>query len=358
MRDNETNGPDAYNIKVEKRSIHTPNGHEIPRRVGIYVEGTDTCLGINSENYGMVQYPDIKDAVDNALAIKCGADLDQIQFNSILLPSGTTGEMGGRVAMEWYLPMFNKTEYVTGDVLGMTFRMRSSHDGGWAIPSDTSLKRIACMNGWVMDRSVMSTKFKHTKNIDIQMIVSRIDKSLEAFEDGMKQYGDLFTDINETDVTWHEGLNIIKNLNFMKKDREEINHLWSRPYLWRGYDSGRQPEMQGWETNRNYGFSFVEIEGRQWKKPSPEGLKAKVGDLFNCITQHLTHTSDTGYLKTAQKGQEAFSTLQKFCETPRVSDASMKLYCEAPKITRGLGTPREVNKLIVTKSEEFSISSN
>lgn len=352
----ETSGPDAYNIKVEKNNIFTPNGDPINGRVGIFCEETGECLGVHSERYGMVQYPDIKESVDNALAIKCGADLDQVQFNSFLLPSGQTGAIGGRVAMEWYMPMFNETEPVTGDVIGMTFRIRSSHDGGWAIPSDTSLKRIRCMNGWVMDKSVMSTTFKHTKNIDTKMLVSRIDKSLEAFQDGVRQYGSLFGGLKETSITHHEGFNMIDNLNFLKKDKEEIKHLWSRPFLWSGYEGDRRPDMEQWECRRDQ-FSLVEVDGRNWKVPTNEsGQKADVGDLFNCITQHLTHASAEGYVKKAVKGQECFTKLQEFCITPREDKESIKLRGEAPPRIRSLGAVREVNPLVVKHSEEFSIN--
>jgi len=356
-------GPEAYKIKVREGRIRDENGRVLGNRKGIYREDNGELLGIHSSNYGIVQYGDLKDAVDNAMAISMGVDLESVQFSSTLYQSSTdgteivskggvtgatgestfTGSMGGRVSMSWRVPMFQKEDIVTGDPIGYTFEVDTSMDGVWSNTTKTKLERVACLNGWVKSTNVFATKFKHTKHIDIETIVKRINSSLEVFEEGVAEYGSMFSEFNQTAISQHEGHNIVTNMGFQKADRENILSLWKSPFLWSGYSDDRRPAASTWDTN-NKPFTSVSIDGKSWLRPTGVDKNAKIGDLFNCITQHLTHTCK-GKLYAARKGQAAFSRLLELVEGDREDPESLRMFCEAPKVTR---TRKETNALVIT----------
>ena len=364
-------GPDAYNVRTRVGKIKDENGRTVGGRRGIYSESTGELLGIHSLNYGHVQYADLKEVTDNAILISdLGVEREQIDFSSTLYQSSqcgveTGGEvldnetgarspitlegaMGGRATMKWRIPTFQQKEIVTGDALSFFFEIDSSHDGGWAITQRTGIERVACLNGWVKEDTVKKSKFKHTKYIDVQMLVHRINESLDVFKEGVRQYGTLFVDMNDTAINHYEGLNMITNMGFQKKDKENILSLWKQPYQWRGYTDDRRPAQAAWNRPEP-GFDSIELDGQRWKRPQIGSAysSAKVGDLFNCITQHLTHTCKSR-LYAAQKGRKAFNDLIAFVGRDRDSKESLRLTCEAPPITRNR-TKKEVNPLVVTQ---------
>ena len=364
-------GPDAYNVKTRVGRIKDENGNVIGGRRAIYSEATGQVLGIHSLNYGHVNYADIKEVTDNAILISdLGVEREQIEFSSTLYQSSTCGvetggevidnetgarsditlegNMGGRVSMRWRIPTFQVKDIVTGDPLSYFFEIDSSHDGGWAIPQRTGIERVACLNGWVREETLKRTKFKHTKGVDVQLIVKRINESMDVFKAGVREYGQLFDGFHDVALNHYEGENIINNMGFQKTaDKKNILHLWDQPYQWRGYTDERRPSQGSWVIPEPR-FQSRDIGGQRWKQPLAGGATAKVGDLFNCITQHLTHTCRSK-LYAAQRGQKAFVELLAFSERSRGSEESLRMVCEAPPITRNRQKKEqpEVNPLVV-----------
>ena len=368
-------GVDAYNVDTRVGRIKDENNNVVGGRRGIYCVRTGNLLGIHSLNYGHVKFADLKEITDNAICISdLGVTKEQIEFSSTLYQSSTCGvetggeiidevtksrseitlegNMGGRVTMRWRIPTFQIKVVVTGDPLSYFFEIDSSHDGGWAIPQRTGIERVACLNGWVRESTLKRTKFKHTKGVDIGLIVKRINESLDVFKDGVRAYGKLFDDAGFDDVALnhYEGVNIINNMGFqLKADRDNILSLWRQPYQWRGYTDDRRPSQGSWDIPEPR-FQSIEIDEQRWKKPMAGGDTAKVGDLFNCITQHLTHTCNRK-VYAAQRGRKAFNTLLEFAGRARDTKESLRMICEAPPITRSRdkkGEP-EVNPLVTTE---------
>lgn len=361
-------GPDAYNIKVERGKVFDRRGRVIGGRVGIFNIANGDCLGIHSNNYGDVQYPDLKQATDNAILISdLGVEREQINFTSTLYQSTTcgeqtggerdpeteaispiqfTGNMGGRVSMRWSLPTYQETDVVTGDPLSYFFEVDASHDGGWAIPTRTGIHRVACLNGLTLDETIKKTKFKHTKNIDIKMIVSRINESIDVFKDGVKKYGQLFEELSNTAINHYEGENIIKSMSFQKRDRDNIMALWSHPFQWRGYSDDRRPSQGVWTLSPDLRkFQSIDLDGKRWKQPVEHGTNGRVGDLLNCITQHMSHTC-TNKVTAAQRSRRAFRELLEFTSRDRGSEESLRMICEPPPLTR-TRKAKAVNALVV-----------
>ena len=345
-------GPEAYAIKVREDSVRNPKGEIIHGVKGIYREDNGECLGIPGRNYSTVQYPDIRDVVDNALTIGKGVDLDVVRFNSYLLPStkcGTfsgdrfEGAMGGRCIMEWSVPSFSETDMVTGDVINYIHRVKTSHDGSWSLENETACERARCLNGWTALTTTHKSRFKHTKNLSVESIISGINRSLEVFSQSVRKYGDLFNGLNNTGISHHQGLNMIKNLSFNKQEREGIESLWATPYLWRGYDNDRAPSINGWVDAR-FPFKYQTINQEAWKRPNPAvSGRARVGDLFNCVTQHLSHICGNR-VYAANKSSKVFNRLVAYAKDTESSEESLRLYCEAPQRERAPRGSRQQQK--------------
>lgn len=363
--------PEAYNFKVREGLVYDEHQRPIYGRKAIYIDdpndqgaGGHQCLGIHSNAYGIVQYPDLKDAVDNAMAIGMNLDMEQVQFDSYVNPSSQTKDefdnktKGGRCVMRWRLPQFNETELTTGDTLAYVFRVSGSHDGGWSILNETEIERVACMNGWVRSQMEFKCSFKHTKNVDIEVIVKRINQSLAVFKEGVKEYGELFGNIGQVYINHYEGINILRNMSIEKGERTNIEHLWTAPWTWRGYEDHRRPAIEKWAQVAP-SFRSTEIGGRDWKEPmAGDESTATVGDLFNCITQHLTHTCQSR-VYSAVRGQKAFSQLLEYVRGERDSNSNMKLRCEAPPRTRNMNrVVEEENPLVVHVGQAPEVTNN
>jgi len=309
-----------------------PNeGNPIEGYQAIFREDNGMCLGLHSDQYGIVQYNDIKECVDNAiefyLADKNMNDVG-LKFTSQTMDSMRTGVDGGKCIMQWNLPMFQAAEVKTGDILTWDVNLRTSHDGSWSVEPETGITRVACMNGWTTRRVVKRTTLKHTKNINIETVVKALNNSLEDFQEGVKDYGRMFEDIR-SDVTCQEGLNIIENLfgHGKKKTREAIQSIWAQPHRWSNISLNRTPPSDMvWhnayhENNRIVTFDEGTDMQEVWKLPrrADDEALASVGDLFNCITQHLTH-EDGSLVKRSVETQRVLSKLIDYCERSSVEE--------------------------------------
>ena len=318
----------AHDFEVVSGNVMYPSGPQEGRPVegymAIYRRDNGLCLGQHSDNYGIVQYQDVKECVDNAIEFYLGEkNMNDVglKFQSQTFPATRTKVDGGKCIMNWSLPMFQETEVKTGDILAWDVRIKTSHDGSWSVEPETGVTRVACMNGWTTRAVVKRATLRHTKHINIETIVKALNNSLEDFRMGVNEYGFLFRDIR-TQVTCQEGLNMIENLfgHGRKSTRKAVQSIWAQPTRWNNIPDERHPlEGKTWHNHFHDNNRIVTLdEGTSreeaWKFPqrTDQEATAAVGDLFNCITQHLTH-EDGSLVKRSVETQRVLKELIDFC---------------------------------------------
>ncbi len=346
MKEIEDRDVAAHEIRVEKDDIQNARtGEKIEGFIGLYRKDTNGIVGVHSDKYGFISYQDIHDCIATEIAIMAGPTIEP-EYTSYALPFKRTGEMGGRISMKWSVPSLSMECIKTGDVLNYTYECSPSHDGSAGVPSRTGADRVACMNGMVLNETLMTTTFKHSKHVDYKQIIKNVKGSVVEFEKGVKKYGQMFDEELNTRISWAEGHNAIKNIFHEKADREAIQMLWQRPSYWNNIPADRKPSSnEGWHDLSQFRDQHnVEVrhggETELWKMPASTDRTQTVfiGDLLNCITDHLTHGQDSR-LYAAQRSQKAFKQLLDFTSNERSSNASMKLVSSPPKRPRN-ATPQ------------------
>jgi len=359
MKEREESGLNAYDIKVEKDIVINPRTNEpIKGWIGLYREDDGGCVGMHSDSYGYVSYQDVFNCINfemEKISSEIGGNL-MPEFSSYTLPYGRTGVMGGRAVLRWEMKMLQKEEYTTGDALAWTFECSPSHDGTAGIPTRTGLERIACMNGMTVSSTVMATTFKHSKNVDYKRLIKLTRQSMEEFEKGVLDYGQLFNEELNTRISWAEGKNIIRNLFYEKDDREAIQSMWEHPESWNAIPESRKPSGEGrwFDMIQLRDQSNVEVKHNGttelWKMPAlkPSTQTAQIGDLLNCITDHLTHGQDSR-LYAAKRSQKAFKEILDFTSRDKGSNESLKFISAPPtRVRNAANAPsREVNPLVI-----------
>ena len=355
----ETMDGNAHELVVEEDVIQNPRTEQpISGMRGLYRQDDGGCVGVHSDKYKYIAYNDIYQAINTEIAIiseEAGGNVSPT-YSSYLLPFKRTGVSGGRCVMRWDVPAVQTECIKTGDVIGFYYECSPAHDGTAGVPSRTGGTRVACLNGMVMNEVSMETTFKHSKNADYRKVIKHVRASLEEFRKSVIKYGEMFNKEMNTQITWAEGHNMIRNLfSTDKEDRKSVQKLWEHPSDWREIPEDRKPDSaRSWYNSRQFieqtnteisrGGGLTEL----WKRPlsTPEMQRVNVGDLLNCITDHLTHGQDSN-LFAAQRSQKAFSKILDFVRSDKESNSARKFISAPPKRTRGFLAPKETNPLVV-----------
>ena len=105
-----------------------------------------------------------------------------------------------------------------------------------------------------------------------------------------------------------------------KSTRKAVQSIWAQPKRWNNIPDSRHPfEGKPWHNHFHDNNRLVTLdEGTSreeaWKFPqrTDQEATAAVGDLFNCITQHLTH-EDGSLVKRSVETQRVLKELIDFC---------------------------------------------
>lgn len=368
MKEQEVSGHDAYDIKVEKDTVINPRTNEpINGWIGLYRQDDGGCVGMHSESYGHIPYSDIYDCINfemEKIAAESGSTLAP-EFTSYALPYKRTGVMGGRVVMRWTVPTIQKECIQTGDVLNYTYECSPSMDGTAGVPSRTGADRVACMNGMILSDTVMATTFKHSKNVDHKRLIKLVRQSMVEFEKGVGLYSQLFNEELQTRISWAEGHNVIRNLFAKDKDdREAIQKLWEHPENWNAIPDERKPDTSRLWFNPNQFRDQHNVQvnhngqSEMWKMPALEEhtQTVRIGDLFNCMTDHLTHHQDSR-LYAAQRSQKAFTEILGYVGREKSANASLKFISAPPKRTRNpAAEPRVLSPLQILEHNPIEVN--
>ena len=253
----------------------------IPSNIGVGIRRVDNKqpLGIVSDKYEVVQYMDIVDGVEQAIA-RSGMDLNHAEFATNVYDDGAKIELTAK---------FPEHEQCIGkwtDTVIPEFKFRTSQNRTWANNGMMGLWRSACWNTLVSGDKLAYVYGRHTKNFNVTGFATKIQNAGEFIAgDGlteMREWYDtkvsrdkvinLFTKTlaKRTDnVTKKEVGNKVMLSNLMKIFDEENRHLHGRGNyekygtltegtMWTAYQAATSwsTHVEGYGTNRKQAKAY------------------------------------------------------------------------------------------------------
>ena len=234
-------GVDAYNLIDNKIGV------------GIQREDNGQMLGIVSDAYEVVQYPDIVEQIEEALVIS-GIDMTDARFDTNVYNGGAQLELRARFPAH--------KQYLDGreDDVEPEFCFRTSQNRTWANNGMMGLWRSMCYNTLVSGDKLAYMYGRHTKNFNVPAFAAKVKGAAEYIaSDGMaemrtwyqtpvhrEQAIDLFTKTLASrmdNVKREKVANKVMLSSLMKTFDEENRHLIGRG-AYEGY--GKRNEGTLW----------------------------------------------------------------------------------------------------------------
>jgi hypothetical protein len=241
-----------YGFTVVQEQL-THKGRGLPL-FGNFRTDTGEFLGAASENYGLVQNTELLDAARTALDTR---GLTGYREKVIV------ADKGQRMYAEFSFQNKQLASAV-GDVFGYVLRMKNSFDRTLRASFELGMLRLACLNGAATMEKEFGINKKHSSGVSVQFIAEAVDKAINKGQDAIKVYDQLAT----VPITDQQGDLILRNL--------ELRKLLSG--------------------------SLRECIRARWLNPSRNEDKARnIYNLYNAVTEHLTHVVAAERYEYAQK---------------------------------------------------------
>jgi hypothetical protein len=209
---------------------------------GNFREDTGACLGVTSEQYGLLQNEEL---LDTALAALNERGLTGFKQNVTVVGQG-----------ERFYASFtfeNKTlANSVGDVFGYRLVLRNSFDRSIRAAIALGFLRLACLNGAATLEKEFAVTQKHSSKVTATFIGKAVDAALANGQKALQVYDQL---ANQA-ISDEQGQNILRHLELADalsgKIRQSVETLWLAPK--RQEDKARN-----------------------------------LYNLYNAVTEHLTH---------------------------------------------------------------------
>lgn len=199
-------------------------------------------LGKVTDRYGLVQNEDLVTAAEDAFKAAGLAD-----FERKIIVTGEGERFYARYSFKSHIKPL-----AVGDEVGMVLTLRNSFDGSLRASFLAGLLRLLCLNGMTGASKQFGLTQKHGSKISVAFVADALKKAMLAFDSSTM----IFDRMAGIDLTQAQGHIILANLQAQKvmsdKMREAIAGIWTNPT--HAQDSARN-----------------------------------LYNLYNAITQHLTH---------------------------------------------------------------------
>ena len=268
-----------------------PSFHQLP--CGTFVKDgftsnrrTDTneVLGKVTDRYGIVQNTDLVNAAEDAFK---AAGL--INFERRIVVTG----IGEKFYAEYRFKSHIKKLAKVGDEVGMRLILQNSFDGSLRASFIAGLLRLLCLNGMTGAAKQFGLTQKHGSKISVAFVGDALKKAMDAFDASMF----ILERMAQVELTQAQGHIILANLQAQRvmsdKMREAIAGIWSVP-------------------------TYVEDSNRN------------LYNLYNAITQHLTHDVSAERFELANRVGE--NTLGIFDRVTRDANRLAKLLSPLPVV--------------------------
>lgn len=292
-----------WNFNVVQRQLPSPMQGRGPLPFfGNFREDTGDCLGVTTEQYGIIQNGALLDAARVAL--------DQRGLSGYSEKILVTGEVGQRFYAEFTFADKTLASNV-GDLFGYKLTLRNSFDRSLRAAFALGFLRLVCKNGASTLEKEFSVTRKHSSRVTVDFLGDAIDHALAQGRNALNVYDRMA----EASISDEQGINVLNQLVISDvlsgTLRESIKTLWLAPRR-------------------------VEDKARN------------LYNLYNAITEHLTHQVSGERFEYADKVSN--NVLLRLANAARhpdklaklilpVPDAAVQVHVDASPVAVATGAP-------------------
>jgi len=163
--------------QVEERMLWTTDGTFLDRRApkhkAIVDVDTDEIISVVGKGYNLVQNSEIIPQYERAIA-RSNLNTDGMERKI------DYSHDGARTVVSYRFPA-HRIAVKEGDEMDLMITVLNSYDGSWKFMSMVGAFRLLCTNGQIIGDSFSSYYGKHTKSLDVDYAINKLEDSLEVY---------------------------------------------------------------------------------------------------------------------------------------------------------------------------------
>lgn len=194
----QANQTDNYKFNVFQKQLTNPINGQPLDFYGNFRDDNNECLGITSEQYGIIQNSELVDGAKQALELRGMTD-----YQEKIIVAGNGARFYSRFEFR------NKQlANQVGDIFGYALTLKNSFDRTLRASFELGFLRLACTNGMATVEKEFSVTRKHSYKISVDFLGEAIDRAIDNGPKALQVYDDMAR-IEIGDI---QGLHILDNL--------------------------------------------------------------------------------------------------------------------------------------------------
>jgi len=220
-------------VTVEERALYSRGTHwaskiKAPKHKAIINSETGQIISVVGQGYKPIQNSEAVMKYQEALF---ASKLD----TRGMMRKVSSSHDGARTVVTYTFPA-HEMEVAEGDPMYLQTTFLNSYDGSWKLGSLLGALRLACTNGQVVHDSFTSFFGKHTKGLDIDDVIKKLERSLDVY----MEHAELWKQYPKTTVSVLDAELVLNSLakgnkktmkilteTHAKYVREMGNNLWA-----------------------------------------------------------------------------------------------------------------------------------
>jgi len=209
-------------IQVEERTLWTSEDGTFldvhaPKHKAIVEQDTGRIISVVGKGYNLVQNSDIIPQYERAIArsnLNTEGMIRDVQYS----------HDGARTVVSYRFPA-HRIAVTEGDEMDLMITVLNSYDGSWKFMSMVGAYRMLCTNGQIIGDSFSSYYGKHTKSLDVDYAINKLEDSLEVY----LQNAELWKQYPTVKISIREANNVLLQLaNGNDKMMEVLNSSYQK----------------------------------------------------------------------------------------------------------------------------------
>ncbi len=209
-------------IQVEERTLWTSEDGTFldvhaPKHKAIVEQDTGRIISVVGNGYNLVQNSDIIPQYERAIArsnLNTEGMMRDVQYS----------HDGARTVVSYRFPA-HRIAVTEGDEMDLMITVLNSYDGSWKFMSMVGAYRMLCTNGQIIGDSFSSYYGKHTKSLDVEYAINKLEDSLEVY----LQNAELWKQYPTVKINIREANNVLLQLaNGNDKMMELLNSTYQK----------------------------------------------------------------------------------------------------------------------------------
>lgn len=248
---------------VDEQPIFDITGSEIPNSKHIVRTDTGESLGVHSAKYKMIRHEDVFERINDAVkSLDISKDYD---VNLFMADNGR--KMRGELLFKDLT-----VQPSVGDYVSFRVSFFNSYDASWSFAANAEGLRLWCTNGCTTPDATTRSRFKHTQNVSIDGVASKVRVGLESF----MQAPDL----------WRQWMNIpVDDVMAEAFFRSTLAKTYSRQQQSKTNERQLERLLSAWTAEKYL------LGSNKWA-------------LYNACTYWASHTSESRSPETTRRNRE------------------------------------------------------